>query len=392
MRYLATESGLVLAERERPLVAAPELWIPRSGSVFDLPPMREPYQRLPKAEAFGVAGAFGTVMMGSGGPVTPLTIFGSRCQQWLKAIDGPQLATNPFSSGSSPPAVTISGQPVSPFEFRIEVNDVTGGTALGQAKYRYGVGNNGSSGTWIETGLTTAATHNCIGLATGIQIQFPAGPYAANNVYQGIIASCQDRSGFGNNATNPTSGVQLYQTAYGGVPALAFLGGYLTTSSLVLGSGNDQPFAVFMPAQLASVTSANGVIFGTGHTTDVNLPLYDLQLSIATPTWTFSKRDNTATTKTTSGGTPDTGRHVYALISDGTTQSFWIDNTQITLGSSGDINVGTMTCNRMTIGARVSTVVTLACGMNVPEFWGIAGSVTAQEIAVAIATLRSKYP
>lgn len=56
MRYLATESGLALAEREPMRVMAPELWIPRDSSIWELPPVK----------AFGVAGGFATTQMAGG--------------------------------------------------------------------------------------------------------------------------------------------------------------------------------------------------------------------------------------------------------------------------------------------------------------------------------------
>jgi hypothetical protein len=390
MRYRATESGLVLAEREpvRP-VAAPALWIPRDGSLWDLPPLQDPYGKLPKAEAYGVAGACGAVLSTMGQGASPVGIFGARCKLWCRADAGVLLGTNPFGTGATIQAVTLTGQPAAPVDFFLEITS-TG--ALGAFTYRYGAA--GSGGAMIETGLVGAATHNCIGAMAGVTIGFPAGTYTNLDNYVGVINTWTDLSGFGNDITSPSAatGAQYRLANYGGRPSLNLRGAttYMTCSSFVAASGNDTPFTIFMALRLNAV-AADKVIFGCGSTTSNN-PLCDFQLRSATPDYGFSKRDDAGTTKTISGGSADIIKHNLVLANDGATQTLYQDGALVTLTSSGDLNVGTTTCDRMTIGGRLQAALTLSMPMDIAEIWGIAGTCSAIELNAANSYYAQRYP
>jgi hypothetical protein len=80
------------------------------------------------------------------------------------------------SAGTNPPVVTLTGTTSSLLAIEIDVNDVTGGTALGQALFTWKLG-----GVTQATGVATAA-HVALG-STGVTANFSAGPYANNNVY-----------------------------------------------------------------------------------------------------------------------------------------------------------------------------------------------------------------
>jgi hypothetical protein len=78
------------------------------------------------------------------------------------------------STGSSPPAVTVSGTPASEYDFDVEI---TGGGVLGVAVFRWRV----NSGAWTA-GVTTGAA---VSLApTGVVAAFGAGTYSVDNVYK----------------------------------------------------------------------------------------------------------------------------------------------------------------------------------------------------------------
>lgn len=99
-----------------------------------------------------------------------------------------------LTGGTTPPAVTFSGNLNQPLTIRVEVNDVSGGTARGQAKFRWSLD---GGGTFVESGVLTAASYALPG--TGITVNFPVGTYAANNTYRSLVASLSDLSG--NNRT-----------------------------------------------------------------------------------------------------------------------------------------------------------------------------------------------
>lgn len=379
MRYRSTDYGIVLVEREPVHVASHELWIPREGSVWDMPPIH----------AWGVAGAAATTMMAAGSGASPVGIFGSRCQQWCKSDAGIVLGPDPFGTGTTLQPVTLSGQSAAPIEFYIEI--LTTG-ARGVATFKYT--STGSGGAAIETGVVTAATHTCIGAATGITINFPVGTYTAGDTYRGVVSEWTDQSGFGNHYAQPSSSsAAIYKlTSFGGKPMLHLSGSgsWMTCTSLALASGNDTPFTVFMAAQVLTTVNTR-VLFGLGSTTD-NDPLYDIQVDSSGPIWGFSKRDDGGTVKTCTGGTPDTNRHFFTLVNDGATQSFYVDGSIVSLSSSGDLNVGTATFNRMTLGARLQAAPTLHLAVGFAEVWGITGAATAIELSAAHSYFAAKYP
>jgi len=386
MRYLATEAGLMLTEPARQQILVPELWIPSDRSVMDLPPMRDPFGKLPKAEAWGIGGGAATSLMAAGSGVSPIDIFGARCQQWCRADRGVLIGSAPFGTGATIQAVTFTGSSATPIDLLITIQ-TTG--ARGTATFAVAV-----NGTSIESGVVTSATHACIGAATGITVNFPTGTYTSGDTYEGVATTWQDQSGFGNDYTAPTANAPYFKAALaslGGGNGLKFRGAttYLTCSSLVLASGNNTAFTLFIEACIAGISNVD--LVSCGSTTAGN-PLWDLQLINTTPTWTFSKRNDVGTPKTTTGGTPDLVKHYFTLVNDGATQSFYQDGSLVSLSSSGDLNVGVTTCDRMTIGGRLQAALTLSAGVDVAEVWGITGTPTPVELAAAHTYFAQRYP
>lgn len=83
------------------------------------------------------------------------------------------------SAGTTPPVVTIAGSAADYFDLRIEIT--TAGT-LGTSRFRYSL----DGGITYSQIRATAASHLMAG--TGITITFPAGTYAADNVYTATCA------------------------------------------------------------------------------------------------------------------------------------------------------------------------------------------------------------
>lgn len=86
------------------------------------------------------------------------------------------------SGGTTPPSVTIAGTATDYLDLRIEI---TTAGSLGTSRFRYSLD---GGITWSQT-RATAASHLMAG--TGITITFPAGTYAADNVY---TATCEPKA------------------------------------------------------------------------------------------------------------------------------------------------------------------------------------------------------
>jgi len=100
------------------------------------------------------------------------------------------MGGTPLASGTTPPAVTLTGSASGNVAFRMEIQ-TTG--ALGASTFRYGAANDGTTSTWIEQNVPTAATYAAIGALAGVTINFPAGTYTNDNVYQGTLSAWTDQ-------------------------------------------------------------------------------------------------------------------------------------------------------------------------------------------------------
>lgn len=139
----------------------------------------------------------------AGGGVTRLwTGFATPPIRAWQSDFGQTLGGTPKATGTAPPAVTISGSAAAPVAFRLEIQ-TTG--ARGASTFRYSAD---AGATFIESNVTTAATYNLIGALAGIQVQFPAGTYTNDNVYQGTVSSWTDQITGTATAAQATAGKQ----------------------------------------------------------------------------------------------------------------------------------------------------------------------------------------
>jgi hypothetical protein len=154
---------------------------------------------------------------------------------WLRADVGVQYGATLRATGTSPPAVTISGTPTAQAGLHIEIDSVAGGTGLGQATFKWST-NNGTS--YVATGVTTSAS---VALGTtGITASFAAGPYNVDNKWDITVAQWSDQSGNANHATQTTTANQpkFSLAGYGGYSAVDWGTGTtfgFTTPSLTIG-------------------------------------------------------------------------------------------------------------------------------------------------------------
>lgn len=125
-----------------------------------------------------------------GAPLIHKRISSVTCLRALQTDFGVTMGGTPLANGASPPAVTLTGSIAGVAAFRTEIQ-TTG--ARGTATFRYGALNDGTTSTWIETGVTTAATYNAIGPLSGLVLNFPSGTYTNDNVYQGTCSAWADQ-------------------------------------------------------------------------------------------------------------------------------------------------------------------------------------------------------
>ncbi len=128
---------------------------------------------------------------------------------YLRADRGVTLGTTLRPGGTSPPAVTISGNLTdNGLGLHLAIDSVAGGVDLGQATYKWSIDD---GVTFVATGVPTAAGPTALG-TTGVSVSFAAGPYNINNFWDGVIAEWADQSGQGNTVTQATLASQpVYQ-------------------------------------------------------------------------------------------------------------------------------------------------------------------------------------
>ena len=178
---------------------------------------------------------------------------------WLRADLGITYVQGAVTSaGTTPPAVTLTGTPVSS-STTLEI-DITTLGARGVAIFQWKL-----NGVVQQTSQTTAATF-VLG-TTGITANFPTGTYATNNVYTSfvVVSSWVDQIG-GHAFVQVTSASRpAYTTsdaAYNNCPSLSFVPAL--TNNLVSSS-----FAIPQPFTLVAVSKtttagANGIFGSVG--------------------------------------------------------------------------------------------------------------------------------
>jgi hypothetical protein len=175
---------------------------------------------------------------------------------WLRADMGITLGGTLRGQGTAAPVWTISGTPTRLVGLHLEIDSVAGGTALGQATYKWSE-DNGS--TYVATGVLTAAGPSALG-TTGLSVAMAAGPYNIDNKWDATLAGCADQSGLGNHAAQATPANQpVFSLAgFGGYAAWQTTGGAmgLVTPNLTIG------VHTILFAMAGSNGAATGFFFG----------------------------------------------------------------------------------------------------------------------------------
>jgi hypothetical protein len=122
---------------------------------------------------------------------------------WLRADMGIQYGATMRAGGPAPPAWTLSGTATRQVNIQANIDSVAGGTALGQATYRWRENENAA----YTSGVVTAAGPTALG-TTGLLVAMAAGPYDINNTWAITVAQWNDQSGLGNHAVQLTAANQ----------------------------------------------------------------------------------------------------------------------------------------------------------------------------------------
>lgn len=162
------------------------------------------------------------------------------------------LGATLLASGTSPPVVTLTGTLTTPYGLRVEIQ-TTG--ALGVATFRASL-NNGTS--YVASGVVTAATYTVPG--TSVVLNFPAGTYANDNIYQATVERVRDgaRSPLGDPVQLTAAGQPFFNQADAGFNGNPSWGN--TTSAvaryLQLNLATDllRPFTILVVARVGVAT------------------------------------------------------------------------------------------------------------------------------------------
>lgn len=190
----------------------------------------------------------------------------SRCVAWFDPASVQTYDTSLYATGTTPPALTLSGIQTlfSPIGLRVECTSIAGGAARGLWALRYSLD---SGGTWLASGVTSAATIALGGAATGLTLNIAAGNAATNNVWQiatSSIRSRQDSSKFLISATSAQSALLL--TGASGILGMPAWADRNALTELVCSTQPipGTPFFIYCVAQMNSGTGSFGSIFSGG--------------------------------------------------------------------------------------------------------------------------------
>jgi hypothetical protein len=175
------------------------------------------------------------------------------------------------------------------------------------------------------------------------------------------VASILNNTGSADDFANANTSLQPDFESNGWVgttftrPSMLFNGTshYLACSTSIgstLVGGSDTAFTMFVVGQHLDVSGTRAFVF-MGRSSSTS-PLWDffanggLHKSL--------KRDDAASQVSVTGGTPDTGKHIFEFNHSGTTLAAFLDGTNIISAAQ---NVGSLTIDRMVLGATYANSV-----------------------------------
>lgn len=244
----------------------------------------------------------------------------------LRADLGIALGATPRATGTAPPVVTFSGTLTIPYGIRVEIQ-TTG--ARGAATFRYSH-DNGT--TWIESGVTTAATYAMIGPLAGTVLNFPVGSYTNNNVYRATVAAWADLSGIGNHLAQPTAAnqpVMITRSAVLGKAALSYDGTALWLFRDPLVGVLAQPYTVAAAWNLTDNSGTRRLYDGNAGGRE--------QCFTGVNNYVIGAGANLAVTVT-----PNTGGHASVGVYNGASGTVTVDRSNTATGAVSTASAGAL--------------------------------------------------
>lgn len=251
------------------------------------------------------------------------------CALWLRGDLGVTLAIGPVAaSGTTPPAVTITGTPLSTATASAGIPYVEifiNGAGVGPA----------ATFSWALDGDTQQTGQSCTSTftlgQTGLTANFPNAQYFTNDVYQAnlVVASWTDQSANGyvlsqaTAADRPSIGVD---ESFNSLPTLEFNG---TSQLLALNTPPTftQPAVLFAVARVPSLLGATAAVLDAYSGVSVDrLVIY----------WDVSNKwEADAPGQTVITGTASTSTQILAFVANGTASSFYQNGVLEGTGTAG---------------------------------------------------------
>lgn len=297
------------------------------------------------------------------GSLTPTGVTSATLKAWWRTPESLQYGGTPLASGTTPPAVTLTGtltQQIYGWQMSI-----TGGGARGVATYAISHDN----GATVAQSGTTAAT--VVDGATGITVNFPTGTYNVNNVYKAVISQLNDRVA-ANTLSNGTSGQRPFPFAnvINGFTATRFNSASSTdrlncTTSLAndVCGGTNAPFTIFFVIRNRAMPVSKATILRFGNTGSTANG-FELQIdsSSGTSVYVAVRRGNADPAGLTiSSEIPATLRaHIGIARFDGTNFLLRIDGVDLIGGDNPTVAgtglaTGAITLNNLSVGGQISS-------------------------------------
>lgn len=185
----------------------------------------------------------------------------------------------------------------------------------------------------------------------------------------GFYATKYDQSGNARNSTQGTAGNQpLYvASAQNSRPTARYAAAssqYLIANAVADAfAGSDVACTIMSAVKFNSLATAGEVwSFGSSASNNQVMALSNT----TTPEYNVLRRDDAATSKTFSAGTPTTSSMaILSLVFSGTVGQLFVNGTQI--GSDTNLDVGALTVNRFAFGALLRSVASVFLSGDLPE-------------------------
>jgi hypothetical protein len=330
--------------------------------------------------------------------VTPLTIAaanGVSLWSWHRSDVGVMPSGQMFQyAGTTNVPVFLAGSSAAVYGITIKVDDVTGGTASGQAKFS--VYTDGGT-TPIASGLTTSPVSVALpGVLDGVNAVFQAGTYSNDNVYRAGAQGWEDQTGNGNDLLQDTYALApLLMTtgAYAGKPAIYCDGTrWMRNPTLgALASGVNTALTVVSVFRSTNAATSN-IVWNFGKFNDNAKSLMELQVSSAGTNHVYNRWSdaNVLRQRQSPAASHNSLPQRHLLTYAGTATTLNINGSSVALTGT-DWNQGTqLTLSYFTIGGRHGSSFTAGQASEHYEYI-IWPGVNAQMNTDIISYLNSRY-